>query len=153
MSFKPSCPVSRADISGSAPRCKDRLRKGIGLVGGHTAFKGGAGKFYPVFQLPSPCSFLCMVCLSLGRKGRSNTAAIGNQATMKINSSIWDSWLNSEFTESGADRSEAELGLLKPAASAPHAPGNSTSPSRAQEHGLQFLEAAGTGGWELVLGF
>lgn len=139
MSFKPSCRVGRADISGSAPRCKDRLRKGIGLAGGHTDFKGGAGNFYQVFQLPSPCYFLCMVCLYLGRKSRNNTAAIGNQTIIKINSSIQDSWLNSEFTESGADRSEAELGLLKPAASAPHTPGNSTSPSRAQEHGLQLL--------------
>lgn len=148
-----------ADISGSAPQCKFRLRKGIGLAGGHTAFERGAGNFYQVFQLPSPCPFLCMVCLYLGRKARNNKAVTGSQATMKINSSIWDSWLNSEFTESGADRSEAELSLLKPAASAPPTRGHSTSPSRTREHGFQLLEAAGIGsGWGckvegLVLGF
>lgn len=73
---------------------------------------------------------------------------------MKISSSIWGTWLNSKFAGSEVDRSEVELGLLKQAVLAPQTSGNRAGPSRAHEHGLQLLEAAGSQGEVgVVLGF
>ena len=104
LSLKQSCWAGRADVCASAPSFWERGSDSASSLLSITQVQRAVLRpFTKVSSSPSYGFFPSMVCLYVARKPQQPEV---NRVTVKVRSSIQDTWPNSKFTGSEADRSE-----------------------------------------------